>query len=166
MLVNRFSWLWVNVYVEVFTPTLLQNPVTHLANYEWYELWQQPYAYATSGLRFRKFQMFDFCCNLYGSSKEKWQIQRALPCEAMLTHNQHWSASQNVVYVAELVSTVAGTREQQGWHPKDVALWQRALVVSGGWQGVGPVTGGQSSPQWHQSTSPSRGPAHSQQFLN
>jgi hypothetical protein len=27
---------------------------------------------------------------------------------------------------------VAGTREQQGWRPKDVVLLQRVLVVSGG----------------------------------
>jgi len=60
--------------VEVFLHTLPQNPITRLANYERSELWRQPYAYATSSLRLRKFQMFDFCCTSYGSGKEKWQI--------------------------------------------------------------------------------------------
>jgi len=106
MQVNRFSSLWVNVDVEVFFHTLPQNPVTCLANYEQSELWRQPYAYATSGRRLRKFQIFDFCCTLYGSSKEKWQIQRTLLCEALLPRNQHQPTSQNAVYVAQLVSTV------------------------------------------------------------
>jgi hypothetical protein len=80
------------------------KPVTHLANYKRSELWWQPYTYATS--RLRKFQVFDFCCTLYGISKEKWQIQRALLCEALLPRKQYWPTSQTVLYGVQLVSTV------------------------------------------------------------
>ena len=170
MLVNRFSWLWVTVDIEVFIRTLQQNPVTCLANYEQSELWQQPYAYATSVLRLRKFQMFDFCFSLYGNSKEKWQIQRTLLFEAMLPHNQHWSASQNVVYVVQLVSTVKRCLWQvqgsnRGGTPR---MWHSDMRWScwGADRDWGQSLGGQSSPKWHQWTILSQGPAQSQQFLN